>query len=195
MTIQRLSAGSVKVQLSADEVNVLLPGSARSPESPQMLRLISFMLEKAEAASGIPFSALPVTVELLTAADGSLAAYFTAKTEDPQQKKHEPKIVRLAAKFAEETPLRQCCKLLFDESEALRNSMLYRYQAQFVLYLKVKREKSACIRHILAEHGSAFRLSALNRARLSEYGSCLLEKDAVQKIPALREIPLQRPFE
>ncbi|MBR4199740.1 MAG: adaptor protein MecA [Oscillospiraceae bacterium] len=190
MTVQRLSAGSVKVQLSADELNVLLPESARTPESPQMLRLISFMLEKAEAASGIPFSSLPVTVELLTAADGSLAAYFTAQMPAVPQKKHEPKIVRLAARFSADEPLRQCCILLYDEADALRNSMLYRYQQQFVLYLKVKREKSACIRHILAEHGSAYRMSVLNRARLSEYGRCLIEKDAVQKLIALRGVTL-----
>ena len=63
MTVNRLSAQSVKVQLTADELTVFLYDPAQPPDSPQMLRLISFMLAKAELASGIPFSSLPVTVE------------------------------------------------------------------------------------------------------------------------------------
>lgn len=185
MTVQRLSAGSVKVQLSAEELNVFLPASARTPDSPQMLRLISFMLAKAEAASGIPFSALPVTVELLSAEDGSLAAYFTAQREQPphpQTDARQPKIIRLAARFTEETPLRQCCALLYDQAASIRNSMLYQYRQQWVLFLKLKRENASVIHHILAEHGSPYRLSVLGRARLSEYGTCMIEKDAIQKL-------------
>lgn len=183
MTVQRLSAGTVKVQLSAEELDVFLPASARNPDSPQMLRLISFMLAKAEAASGIPFSSLPVTVELLGAEDGSLAAYFTAQREQsPPADTHQPRIIRLAARFAEEQPLRQCCALLYDQATSIRNSMLYRYRQQWVLFLKLKRENASVIHHILAEHGSPYRLSVLGRARLSEYGTCMIEKDAIQKL-------------
>ena len=188
MTVQLLSAGSVKVQLSADEINVLLPAAARTPESPQMLRLISFMLEKAEAASGIPFSELPVTVELLSAADGSLAAYFTAKLPPEPSAKNQRGIVRMAARFESGEPLRNCCKLLNADAGAIRNSLLYQYRQQLVLFLKIRREKASCIHHLLAEHGSPYRLSALNRARLSEYGKCLIEKDAVQKLTEMQEI-------
>lgn len=189
MTVQRLSASSVKVQLSAEELNVFLPAPARTPDSPQMLRLISFMLAKAEAASGIPFSALPVTVELLSAEDGSLAAYFTAQREQtPAVKSRQPKIVRLAARFTEAEALRQCCTLLRDQAAFIQNSILYQYRQQWVLFLKVKREKSSAMHHILAEHGSPYRLSVLGRARLSEYGTCVIEKDAVQRLPQMREI-------
>lgn len=181
MTVNRLSAQSVKVQLTADELTVFLYDPAQPPDSPQMLRLISFMLAKAELASGIPFSSLPVTVELLTANDGSLSAYFTVQTEQPQPKK-QPKTVRLAAKFPDRSTLQRCCSLLRQQKEAILSSMLYEYRRQWILSLKLKRERAMPVHHVLLEYGKPFRLSPLNRARLSEYGSCIYEKDAVELI-------------
>ena len=179
MTVQRLSAQSVKVQLTADELTVFLYDPDAPPDSPQVLRLISFMLSKAELATGIPFSALPVTVELLTAGDGSLSAYFTAQsTPAPQQR--PPKTVRLAARFSDRSTLKHCCCLLREKQDAILSSRLYEYRRQFILTLKLKRTGAMPVQHLLSEYGRPFRLSPLNRARLSEYGSCLCEQDAVQ---------------
>ena len=181
MTVQRLSAQSVKIQLSAEELAVFLHDAAAAPDSPQMLQLISFMLAKAELASGIPFTSLPVTVELLNGEDGSLSVYFTVQTaEEPSCKRS--RTVRTAAGFSDRGTLKTCCALLRQQSDAILGSQLYQYRRQWILSLKLKREKASAVHHLLLEYGRPFRLSAMNRARLSEYGSCLLEKDAVQLI-------------
>ena len=181
MTVQQLSAQSVKVQLTADELTVFLYDPDAPPDSPQMMRLISFMLSKAELASGIPLTSLPVTVELLTATDGSLSAYFTVQSE-PVPRQKPPKTVYLAARFADRNTLKRCCTLLRAQQEAILSSRLYEYRRQFVLSVKLKRSGAMQVHHLLLEYGRPFRLSPLNRARLSEYGSCIFEQDAVQCI-------------
>ena len=183
MTVIRLSAQSVKVQLTADERKLFLTEPAAESESPQMLLLIAFMLNRAEAASGIPFSELPVTVELLTSPQGGLIAYFTAQ---PQPKaftgSRHIRISRIAAQFGEEAVLQSCCTQLNRRSKDILSSMLYRYKSSFVLTLRLRRGCAAALHHVLLEYGTPFRLSALNRARLTEYGTCLCEKNAVETV-------------
>ncbi|HAG13609.1 MAG TPA: hypothetical protein DCG49_07075 [Ruminococcus sp.] len=181
MTVNRLSAFSAKVQLSAEELQILLNEPLQTPDSPQMLRLISFMLMKAEAATGIPFSQFPVTVELLSAQDGSLAAYFTAQNE-PVGKSPQAKTVRLAARFPDRETLICCCTLLQQEAEQIMDSRFYQYQAFWILTLRVQRAKAGIVHHILLEYGTPFRLSAMNRAKLAEYGICIHEKNAIGKL-------------
>ncbi|MBP0968405.1 MAG: adaptor protein MecA [Oscillospiraceae bacterium] len=181
MTVQRLSAQSVKVQLTADELTVFLYDPDAPPDSPQMMRLISFMLSRAELASGIPLTEMPVTVELLTAADGSLSAYFTVQSE-PEKKQKPPKTVRFAARFSDRSTLKRCCVLLRARQEAILSSKLYEYRRQYVLTVRLKRSGAMQVHHLLLEYGRPFRMSALNRARLAEYGSCIFEQDAVQCI-------------
>lgn len=184
MTVQRLSANAVKVQISADELRIFLPDSPQTPDSPQMLRMLSFMLAKAEAVSGIAFSALPVTVELLRNKDGGLAAYFSVQAEKPETHPYKPHTVRLAAQFAEPDMVRQCCGLLKNEQESIRSSVLYKYRTQWILTLRLKQLRASAIRHILLEYGKPFRLSAMNRARLAEYGVCIFGQNAVLQAAA-----------
>ena len=181
MTIQRLSAYSVKVSLSAEELRVFCPDEGWSPESPQTAGMLSFLLAKAEAVSGIAFSALPVTAELICAKDGSLAVYFTVQEQPAaqQSKKHS---VRLAARFSDPEALRACCIQLEKQQKAVRSSMLFRYHREWILSLRLRREGTTAVRHILLEYGSPYRLSALNKARLAEYGSCVFSQDAVRRI-------------
>ena len=180
MTVHRLSAQSVKVQLSADELKLFLPDSTPNPDSPQMLRLISFMLTRAEASSGIPFSSLPVTVEMLAAPEGGLTVYFTAQTlPDTASGNGHSKTTRLAARFPDESALHTCCTQLHRQQSEILNSALYRYRTSWILTLKAKRRSASRLHHLLLEYGTPFRLSSINRARLSEYGECLYEKDAV----------------
>lgn len=187
MTVQRLSAYSVKVQLSQEELRVFLPDEPRTPDSPQMLRMLSFLLSKAEAVSGIAFSSLPVTVELMTAQDGSLAAYFTVQETYSAKPKGKPRDIRLAAQFPERDPLYACCVLLKDEKESIRSSLLYRSASCWILTLRLRHARAAAIRHILLEYGRPYRLSPLNRARLSEYCECIYRQNAVEQIVGQRE--------
>ncbi|MBR6107789.1 MAG: adaptor protein MecA [Oscillospiraceae bacterium] len=183
MTVQRLSAQSVKVQLSADELRLFLPETDAGNESPQMLRLISFMLAKAEAASGIAFSELPVTVELLTAPQGGLAAYFTVQVPPGAVPGGgQLRAVRIAARFSGDDALYRCCRQLAQHSSELQASALYRFREGYVLVLKLKHSHTGSLHHILMEFGRPFRLSLLNRARLAEYGTCLSEQDAVAAV-------------
>ena len=182
MTIHRLSGSSVKVQLSAEELRVFLPENPVSADSPQMLRMLSFLLAKAESVSGIAFSALPVTVELMTAQDGSLAAYFTVQEHAPASHANRQRIIRLAARFTDAKLLQECCGLLQSEQAHIRNSVLYQENRSWILTLKLRHARAAAIRHILLEYGSPYRLTAINRARLSEYCDCILQQDAVRQI-------------
>ena len=180
MTVNRLSAQSAKVQLSPEELRIFLTAPDDHPESPQMLRLISFLLLKAESVTGIPFSALPVTVELLRTQDGGLAAYFTAQTHAAE--KSASGSVRIAARFSDRKTLVQCCKLLRKEQDAVLKSRLHRYRTFLIIELKCSRAHAGAVRHLLLEFGTPFRMSAMNRAKLAEYGDCICETDAVAKI-------------
>ena len=182
MTVQRLSACSVKVQLSQEELRVFLPEAPQAPDSPQMLRMLSFLLSRAEAVSGIAFSALPVTVELITAEDGSLAAYFTVQQKQKSRKNGKSREIRLAAQFPDSALLIACCNQLQHEQESIKSSLLYRCCAQWILTLRLRHARAAAIRHILLEYGRPYRLSSLNRARLTEYGECIYRQNAVAQI-------------
>ena len=176
MTIQRLSAESVKIQLSAAELKPVLEDAAGNADSPQMLRLISALLRKAEEMFAIPFSAHPVTVELLAAPDGGLEVYLTMQRPLPERPPSGT--IRLSARFRERDTLRRCCIHLM-QGGGITQSMLYRHADCYVLSLRVKRGNAARIRHILTEFGMLYPLSAVNRARLAEFGRVLVQQDAV----------------
>ncbi|MBR4200951.1 MAG: adaptor protein MecA [Oscillospiraceae bacterium] len=183
MTVNRLSAQSVKVQLSADELKHFLAESASAADAPQMMRLISMMLSHAESVSGIPFSEYPVTVELFAAPQGGLTAYFTvqmpaSRNDTPVQTKN----VSTAAGFPDQKSLLSCCMQLSRHSSRILSSTLYRCRSRYILTLKLCRTGSGTVQHILLEYGLPFRLSPLNRARLSEFGTCLCEQDAVRAV-------------
>ena len=182
MTVTQLSARSVKVQLTADELRFFLPDEAPPAESPQMLRLLAYMLMHAETGSSIPFSELPVTVELLTVADGGLIAYFTAQLPEHAPRSKASKTVRLAASFADYSALSACCRQLIQENNAILVSTLYQYGTHWILSLKLHRNTASHAHHILLEYGKPFRSSALNKAKLTEYGTCIYEKDAVSAV-------------
>lgn len=182
MTVHRLSAQSVKIQLSADELKLFFSGPfTGGTESPQMMRLIAFLLAKAEAETGIPFSALPVTVELLAVPQGGIIAYFTVQREHGQRK-GQTKSTRIAAGFRDRSALFICCMQLSRRKSDILNSMLFRYRTGWILTLKLRRGSAAGLHRLLLEYGEPFRLSAVNRARLAEYGQCLYEKDAVASV-------------
>ncbi len=184
MTVHRLSAQSVKVQLSADELKLFLSEPVFSgAASPRLMRLIALLLAKAEASTGIPFSALPVTVELLALPQGGMAVYFTVQ-RNPMQKggSARKKATRIAAQFAEYSALRTCCMQLSHRADAILNSSLYRCNTAWILTLKLRRGSSAGLHRLLLEYGAPYRLTAVNRAKLSEYGTCLYERDAVSAV-------------
>ncbi len=183
MTVTQLSARSVKVQLTADELQFFLHGETPPADSPQMLRLLAYMLMHAEAASGIRFSELPVTVELIAVSDGGLIAYFTAQISgQTKQHKHPSKTVRLAARFSDYKVLSACCRQLMQEQSHIISSSLHQFDAQWILSLKLNRNGASRAHHLLLEYGKPYRSSALNKARLSEYGKCVYETDAVSAV-------------
>ena len=183
MTVTRLSACAVKVQLTAEELQGFLPDETPAADSPQMLRLLSLMLMHAEAGSGIRFSALPVTVELLSGSDGSLTAYFTAQLPaSPQKPKPQPQQVRLAASFSDYSTLKECCDQLSRAVPQICESTLHRCCAGWVLSLKTERSSAPHAHHLLLEYGKPFRSNAVNKARLAEYGHCIYAEDAVKAV-------------
>ena len=184
MTVHRLSAQSVKVQLSADELKLFLSEPVfTGASSPRMMRMIALLLAKAEASTGIPFSALPVTVELLALPQGGMAVYFTAQRKpQPTTSAGKARTARIAAQFPGRDTLFACCTQLVRRNREILSSSLYHCGAGWILMLKLPRGSSAGMHRILLEYGAPFRLSAVNRARLSEYGTLVYEKDAVSAV-------------
>ncbi len=188
MTIQRLSAESVKIQLSAEELKPVMTAQEGGADSPQMLRLISALLRKAEEMFAIPFSENPVTVELFAAPEGGLVIYLTAQHPDLQGDHPQPQSgsLRISACFRERDHLRRCCTHLLRQSSGITQSILYRYAGSHVLYLRVRRGIAPRVKHILTEFGLLFPLSAVNRARLTEFGKIILPQNAVADCAAGR---------
>lgn len=190
MTMEQLSAQTVKIQLSETELQVFLhePQNA-DPNSPQMLRLISFLLAKAELYCEIPFSQGQVTVELLAAPDGGLVFYFTccdasqpdtmASTTLPQHK-----TVRLAGRFLDYGDLQAYCKQLLRTGIQCAESSLYEVSKGWILLLRLSGNDAARPRHLLGEFGTPLRYNLLLRARLAEYGTCRYARNAAAQIAA-----------
>ncbi len=175
MTIQRLNAQSVKVQLRPDEAAKFLAASDTKPsdDSARMLSLIACLLEQAESVSGIPFSRTGVTVELMTPNSGGLIVYFTAQST---AKRH-----RIAAYFPDSASLCACCRQLIRQSGILRAS-LYRYRANDVLLLRLKAAQADGVRHLLLEYASNLCLQTRSIARIEEYGRCIFPDHAIIRI-------------
>ena len=185
MTMEQLSAQTVKIQLSLTELKVFLHDSQDiSPNSPQMLRLISFLLAKSELYCEIPFSEGQVTVELLSASDGGLIFYFTCCPNIPKQQKKNSHAVRYLSMFPLYADLQECCKQLLKHEIQCANSRLYQCKSGWVLLVHPNGKKNTVCQHLLAEYGTPLPDSPLLRARLEEYGRCLYEKNAAAAIAA-----------
>ena len=177
MTIQQLSARSVKVHIHAEELRTLMI-SGSDPESMQILDLIGLMLTQAEAFSRIPFSVSTVSVEILTDSAGGLTAYFSLE----RQAETVPRTstLHLSAAFPDKQTIRACCRRFSGDKHPILGSTAYQYKDCWILILKLMRSDAAQPYHLLLEYGRPFRLTPLNRARLSEYGKCLFRRNAVE---------------
>lgn len=184
MTIQQLSAQAVRVQLTAQELHRYVSKKPPAADAPGWLPLIAWLLRQAEAASGIPFSGNAVAVELIPDAHGGITVYFSLHRSTRQMPGSPGRSVRLAARFPDLRTLSACCRRLAEESAVIAGSRLYRCQGEYILMLRMLRTGAAMPHHLLLEYGAPFRLSAMNRARLSEHGECIYDRDAVQSVLA-----------
>ncbi len=187
MTMEQLSAYTVKIQLAQEELPLLLPQGTYSSDSEPVLQMISFLSARAEAVTGIPFTRQPVTAELMSAADGGLILWLTAidhskpLPKNPAKSK-APKTKRIAAAFSDRIRLQDCCKVLRHSFPQIPASRLYQLKQQWILLLQIHTRNESCCRHILQEYGRAYPNSALRLAQLEEYGICLHAHDAVARI-------------
>ena len=187
MTMEQLSAYTVKIQLSQEELPLLLPQGTYSSDSEPVLHMISFLLTRAEAFTGIPFTQQQVTAELLSASDGGLILYLTAMDHSPPMPKkaagYKPhKTKRIAAAFVDRIPLQQCCTVLQHSLPQIPASRLYQLQQQWILLLQIHTQNESCCKHILQEYGRLYPHSPLQLAQLDEYGICLHPHNAVARI-------------
>ena len=179
MTIQQLSDRSVKVQLPAEEAYRLLHNGADAKGSGQLYWLMICLMIQAEKVCGIPFSSSKVAAELMQDSKGGLTAYFSAESLRIQNR--ESRAVRLAAVFPDRDTLRICCRQLFSEKAVILRSALYKYRGCWILTLRLIRTGAVQPYHLLLEYGTLFRMTPVNRARLTEFGRCLLRSKAVEQ--------------
>lgn len=183
MTMEQLSMQTVKVQLSPTELQVFLHDTQDiDPNSPQMLRLISFLLAKSELYCEIPFSKTQVTVELLPASDGGLIFYFTCCEEADTKPRYHGKHIRLAGKFCQYSDLRECCRQILQNGIRCSDSSLYQISGSWILLLHLAGKYSGMAKHLLLEFGTLLPFSTLLRAGLEEHGTCIHRKQAAAKI-------------
>ena len=176
MTVQQLSPRAAKIQLTAEELGTVF--AQGSPVQVGLLRLIPALLAQAESVCGIPFTQKPVAVEMLPAGDGGIAVYLSLREENRRQPK---KALRIAARFPEQSHLCACCRQL-SGCRGILESSLYSYRAGLVLLLTLRRKNAAPPRMVLGEYGTPYLPGAVGLARMEEYGTCLIRKNAVQTI-------------
>ena len=183
MTMEQLSEHSVKIQLSDSEMKVFLQGDdGTNPNSPQMMRLIAFLIAKAELFCDIPFSQGKVAVEQLPALDGGVVYYFTSVHDSISQKSILPKYVHLAAAFDEYENLRSFCQLIKVQQIPLIDSSLFQAAHVWYFFMLSIRKNAEKQKHLLMEYGLPISDSHVLRAWLDEHGTCIYPKNASAKI-------------
>lgn len=185
MTLEQLSASTVKIQLSETEVSVFLQDAQNyDPNSPQMLRLMSFLLAKAELFCEIPFSKGQVSVEMLNADDGGMIVYFSAVAEKQNAPFTQCKTTSLTGMFGSYTDLVDYCRQILHRKIKLSGSILYQIGSDYLLLMQFRGKQDDAALHLLLEFGNSVDTTPLLRARLAEYGVCLIDKNAVRRIAA-----------
>lgn len=183
MTMEQLSAYTVKIQVAPEELLMLLPPEEAGQSGEPMQRMLLFLLTRAEAFSGIPFRSSRVTAELLPTQEGGAIIYLTAKqTRAPRYAVRASS--RAAALFADEPTLRRCCGALKPHLKQDTLSSLYRVTRGWLLVLRRLPAGSKAARHLLREFGTPCVMSPQALARLEEYGECLCRHNAVAWITA-----------
>lgn len=183
MTLEQLSPQTVKVQLAPSELAVFLQEpQGYDTDSPQMLRLISFLIAKAELFCEVPFSQGQVTVELFATEEGGLTVYLSCCQAPHSRRREKSHAAQYAGAFAAEDDLRSYCRQLLAADIHLCESSLYRFENHYVLLLRLNGKARNFPQYLLAEYGQPLAVTALLRAKLAEFGECLLEKNAVHQL-------------
>lgn len=178
MTMEQLSAYTVKIQIPPEELQMLIPPEETQQSTEQMQRMLVFLLTRAESFSGIPFRSSKVTVELLPTQEGGAIVYLTAKLPSAPRCTIQARS-RAAAMFADEQTLRRCCAALQCHMEQESSSSLYRVKGGWLLILSRLPANSRIPQHFLQEFGQPCVLSPPAMARLEEYGECVCRQDAI----------------
>lgn len=175
MTIQKLSPESVKIHLSTEEMRSAL--HHQSGGSNRMTKLIGTLMYQAESKSRIPFSQSQVSVELLTDNQGGMNVYFSlVRKNEGSGKKGK---IHIAASFSDHAVLAQCCRRMMNERVSLKKSTIYQCENVWIIVLTVDKNSASYPYHMLMEYGRPYRMTSVNRARLSENSICLFKDHAV----------------
>ena len=135
MTMEQLSASTVKIQIEQEELPLLLPRDDTKDSAASLQRMLLFLLTRAESFSGIPFCSSKVTAELLSTPEGGAIVYLTAKgIRRPNAAVRA--YSRIGAVFADAQTLRVCCNALLPCLAEETRSSLYRVKHGTLLVLE-----------------------------------------------------------
>ncbi len=178
MTIEQLSADTVKIELAAEELS-LLCCTAQIQAEDTMQQLLLFLIQRAECFSGIPFCSRQVTAELLPTTENGMIVYLTAIAP-----RHRENHTQAAAVFTDMQTLKACCRALKPYLAPQTRSRLYETADGKLLVLSHLVQEHHAPQHLLREYASVRHITKRSLARLEEYGSCIFRQDAVAAILA-----------
>lgn len=176
MTIEQLSADTVKIELVAEELS-MLDRAAREQADDPMQQLLLFLIQRAEVFSGIPFCSRQVTAELLPTVENGMIVYLTA-----QQPKPKANHTQAAALFADTHALKACCRALQPYLSAQTQSSLYDTAGGKLLVLSHLTPEHRAPQHLLREYATLQPVTKCTLAQLEEYGHCICKGDAIATI-------------
>lgn len=177
MTIEQLSADTVKIELSAEELSLPYHNVVSHPADDPMQQLLLFLIQRAEVFSGIPFCSRQVTAELLPTVENGMIVYLTASKPRPKENH-----TQAAAVFADMHTLKACCRALRPYLSPQSHSSLYEAAGGRLLVLSHLTTAHRAPQHLLREYATLLPVTKRNLARLEEYGHCICKHNAIAAI-------------
>ncbi|MDD5947956.1 MAG: adaptor protein MecA [Oscillospiraceae bacterium] len=176
MTMEQLSADTVKIELAAEELSMLDTAAREHADDPTQ-QLLLFLIQRAEVFSGIPFCSRQVTAELLPTVENGMIVYLTAQPPKPKTNH-----TRAAAVFADAHTLKDCCRALQPYVSTQTRSSLYDTARGKLLVLSHLMQQHRAAEHLLREYATLQPVTRCTLAQLEEYGHCIFKRDAIAAI-------------
>lgn len=185
MTIKQISASTIKVSLSAEELaSYHVAFGILDNDEPETRRLFSSLLTEIEAVCGRTLKSERLFVEAFARGDGGCLLYLSVLEESKDDSSDSESGLLLLKADSDQL---QSLSLLGIEilNRSTEASALYENGDCYCLVLRPKAEESRRLEQFLREFGSVYRGNSLLCAYTVEHCPCLIPKEAVKALSHL----------
>ncbi len=184
MTIQQISASTVKIRLSAGELAAYqVTFSMLGNASPETLAMLAVLISRAEAESTVSLRDSRIFVEAFACEDGSCLLYLSAVPKSAAERSGSRQAADVVlCEFTEAAVLCDCCRRCLHAPVRIRRSACYQQNGVYRLVLRIRQEDRAQAERILGEYGHVLPATSLLLSLTLEHFACLCTGSAV---PAL----------